>query len=140
MKPTTKILNAKGYFCERCQTYHAEPLFKMTVEFVGEYHGQPVRVENTEILCPDCRDDEMYEYNPMHWTELKAYLDKFPLPVEFRYPILKERTDLVPLSIARTDLPEVVDTMAKLYDLCVEVLDITYSEDGETAVVVCDFF
>jgi hypothetical protein len=112
----------------------------MTVEFVGEYHGQPVRVENTEILCPDCRDDEMYEYNPMHWTELKAYLDKFPLPVEFRYPILKERTDLVPLSIARTDLPEVVDTMAKLYDLCVEVLDITYSEDGETAVVVCDFF
>jgi hypothetical protein len=124
MNAEQKILNTKGYFCDYCEEFfHADDLLtRMTVEYFGEYHGQEVRVENKRSLCPECRrDEELYEFNPYHWTELKSFLAKEKVQAMFVYPIYAQREDMVPLSYATTEDPEQVEEYARKIDLCIDV-------------------
>lgn len=129
-----KLNNAKGYFCEYCQEYHAEPRYRMTVEFVGEYWGQEVVIEEKEILCPECKRDDMVEFNPNEWTPLLAYLKKNPMAITFRYPVYADMdNDTFPTSIEETEESELVAKAAGNY--CIEIMSITYNRERDKILV-----
>jgi hypothetical protein len=129
-----KLNNAKGYFCEWCQEYHEEPRYRLIVEFIGEYCGQDVRVESQEILCPECKRDDMAEFNPNEWTPLLAYLEKNPMAITFRYPVYKDmENDTFPTSIEETEENEVVVKAAGKY--CIEIIDMIYDKERDTIFV-----
>lgn len=129
-----KLNNAKGYFCEYCQEYHEEPRYRLVVEFIGEYCGQDVKVENKEILCPECRRDDMTEFNPNEWTPLLAYLKKNPMAIIFRYPVYADiDNDAFPTLIRETEESEVVIKAAGKY--FIEIIDIVYDKERDEILV-----
>lgn len=126
--------NAKGYFCEYCGEYHAQPRRRMVVESVGEYWGEEFTVMGEEILCPECKRDDMTEFNPNEWTPLLAYLEKNPMAITFRYPIYEDmENDTFPAWVEETEESEVVVKAAGKY--CIEIIDLIYDKERDKIVV-----
>ena len=123
------LMTKKGYFCEWCQEYHAEPKHRLTVECYGEYNGLNGCIVKDEILCPECNRDDMTPFEPMEWTPLKAYLEKNPMNVTFIYPTYDSEDDPFPSAWFETTSVEVVEKAAGR--LCVEVLDISYHNSAD---------
>lgn len=128
------LMSAGGYYCDWCNEYHAEPLHRVTVEYIGKYQGQGVHETCHEILCPECKRDELCDFNPMEWMPLCAYLKKNPTPLVFRYPVYNNiETDERPSAYMETTDPEVVEKAAGKW--CVEIVFIHYEEERDEIVV-----
>lgn len=126
--------NAKGHFCEYCHEYHAQSRRRMVVEFVGEYWGEEFTVMGEEILCPECRRDDMTEFNPNEWTHLLAYLEKNPMTITFRYPVYADfDNDTFPVSIEETEENEVVAKAAGRY--YIEIIGMIYDKERDKILV-----
>ena len=126
--------SAKGYFCEYCHEYHAQPRRRMVVEFVGEYWGEEFTVMDEEILCPECKRDDMTEFDPNERTPLLAYLEKNPMAITFRYPVYADiDNDTFPVSVEETEESEVVVKAAGKY--CIEIISIVYDKEKDRILV-----
>lgn len=131
------LVNAKGYFCEHCHEYHAQPRRRMVVEFMGEYWGEEFTVMGEEVLCPECRRDDMTEFDPNEWTHLLAYLEENPIAVTFRYPVYADiDNDLLPVSIEETEESEMVIKAAGKYGI--EIVDTIYDREKDKILIDID--
>ena len=130
------LINATGYYCNRCDTYHTneEMKHRYTIETVGEWNGQPATYTNHEIICPKCgRNDEWEKFDKMSWSHIVAYLEAMNEAVEFRYPLFDRETSGPTYGYATTTSHELVEELADWYCIEVEKVELI---DGETVITV----
>ena len=136
-----KIMADKGFFCDTCGEYiPAEKIVhRRLLEYTTGTENLPLVLEE-EILCPHCRESqELYPFNPLHWSELKSYTEQVPTNALFVYPILKNRNAPMPISFGKTAQAEVVEVMAELYDLCIEITELLPMDEEDGVIVSVDF-
>ena len=122
-----RLITAKGYYCEWCGEYHGKILYRSTVEYLGEYEGQAVKIKNTIELCPSCRRDDLTEFTATEWTLLQAYCKKNPLPITYTFPVYDSIEDCLPSAWNETTDAEVVEKAADKW--CIEITELCYDEE-----------
>lgn len=131
-----KLLTAKGYYCEMCDTYHTDNDIKhrYTVESVGVWDGSNGVVVAHEMECPTCHhDDEFVDFDRTMWSHLRAYKEATATPMTFVYPLFDRATDGPTYGFDRTTSHDELEEIADRY--CIEVLTIE-ERDGEIVVTV----
>ena len=130
------LMTKKGYFCEYCREYHAEPRHRITLECDGDFNGLNGHIIKDTIICPECGRDELTPFEPMEWTPLLAYLEKNPMNITFVYPVYDSADDPIPSAWFETTSAEVVEKAAGR--LCVEVMDISYHHSTDEIRVMVE--
>ena len=131
-----KLLTAKGYYCNMCDTYHApdEMLHRYTLETLGEWCGQLATTKSHEVLCPNCNHtDEIEEFDPFMGSHLVAYQAATDTPMTFAYPLFDRATNGETYGYSTTTSVEELEQIADWY--CIEVLDIE-SVEGNIVIRV----
>lgn len=130
------LMTAKGYFCDYCNTYHAEPRHRLTLEYDGDFNGSNGHILKDEILCPECGRDELTPFIPYEWTPLLAYLAVNPADVLYTFPAYDSAEDTTPSGWFESTSPEVVEKAAGM--LCIEVQDIAIDTETDTIKILLD--
>lgn len=130
------LMTAKGYFCDYCNGYHAEPRHRITLECDGDFNGLNGHILKDEILCPECGRDELTPFNPYEWTPLLAYLAVNPAKVLYRFPAYDSAEDTTPSDWFESTDPEVVEMAAGM--LYIEVQDIAIDTETNTIKILLD--
>lgn len=143
-----QIMNAKGYYCDMCNCYHTED--EMIYTYTFKTVGKPVGLIHPDsmheaIACPECEEgDELKEFNPLEWSHLCAYLDRYALPVCFVYPIFESDyfSDIIGYGYADSveELQKVADSFRETVGvtLCIEIEEIYQKANNEKAFVKVD--
>lgn len=138
MKQYMELINAKGYYCNMCDTYHApnELKHRYTLESLGEWDGNNAAITKHEIICPTCdHDDELEPFDLRLWSHLRAYHLAKNVPMVFKYPLFDRETNGVTYGYAETLSCEVLEEIADWY--CIEVVKV--EKINEDIVVTVDF-
>lgn len=131
-----KLMTAKGYYCNMCDTYHTDNDIKhrYTLECVGVWDGSNGVVVAHEMECPTCRhDDEFEDFDCNLWSHLRAYRIATDTPMRFVYPLFDRATDGPTYGYDYTPNPDELEEIADRY--CIDVLTIE-EQDGEIVVTV----
>jgi hypothetical protein len=131
-----KLMNAKGYYCNMCDTYHTDNELKhrYTVESVGVWDGSNGVIVAHEMECPTCRhDDELEDFDRTMWSHLRAYRIATDTPMTFVYPLFDRATNGPTYGYDDTPCPDELEKIADRY--CIDVLAIE-ERDGEIVVTV----
>jgi hypothetical protein len=128
-----KIYHAKGYFCQCCKTYHESPYYHLVIETVRDYGKRTTTIKNRIALCPACKTNYLEKVNIFDWVELKTYANFHKIPLEFVFPVY-EKGELT--NTAKTYREDVIDTVAKLSNKSVMILDFEETEEGGFAVII----
>lgn len=131
-----EVINAKGYFCRSCYTYHKpeEVRHNYAISTLGEWDGNahaPAHLVSVE--CPDCEDTlYMEDFNPHEWRHLSAYLEANALEAHYTYPILGEMDELLGyFTIERLDW-----LLVEARGWAIEAVALKAREDGSLEVLV----
>lgn len=137
-KNFVRLISADGYYCDYCDKYHAEPLHRMTVEFIGKPEEGKVNILQDDLLCPSCKEEDLADFNYMEWTPLNAYLRDNPMEVTYIYPIYSDPAQTSPDRFEKTTDPNVVEKVADQW--YIEVEEVYYSEETDEIFVRVDIF
>lgn len=137
MNNYARLITARGYYCNMCDTYHdqSETLHRYTVETLGEWCGQPATIKHEETLCPNCYHgaDDLETFDAYAWTHLRAYREATDTPMTFVYPLFDRATDGETYGFDSTTSADELEEIADNY--CIEVLNIE-EQNGEIVVTV----
>lgn len=128
-----KIYHAEGYFCQCCKTYHESPYYRIVIETIHDRKKRKATTKSRVALCPACKMNYLEKINIFDWAELKAYANFHKIPLEFVFPVY-EKGELT--NIAKTYRENVIDTVAKLSNKSVMILDFEETEEGGFAVII----
>lgn len=129
------LMNANGYYCNSCDTYHdsEEMKHRYIIETIGEWCGQPAEESHHEVYCPECNDEDLETFSYMLWSHLRAYHFAKDLPMTFKYPLFDRETNGPTTGYAETLSADILEEIADWY--CIEVVKIE-EVDGDIVVTV----
>ena len=130
-----RLMKAKGYYCNYCDTYHEahEIKHRYTIETMGEWKGETPTILDHSMHCPCGSDKEIEPFDPMLWSHLRAYWEANDVPMTFLCPIFDHETNGITTGWEDVNTPDRVEKLADWY--CIEVQKIEVKNNIITVTV-----